>query len=880
MNHARIFGVIALLSFLAGCKDKPRVVGPSDAGPLCEQFERLVAGECRVVCSRDGDCAKGEQCNLFVGRCEPKPPVPDAGPIVIPCTTGADRCTADSKGVEHCGADNTWTVSMTCPAGGFCKNEKCLACQPGSAVCAPSDAGASTQVDVCLDDGSGLRAILCAGSSTCTQGECRECTPGSTRCSPDSKALQTCQKQSDETLTWKWNDTGDNFDGKCITQVCELSATGMPQCRAPQCLPGQTTCKTGSTTIQQVCGATGSFNDVSCTIQGDGGVDPAGECQNGVCVHECEEARAAKSYFGCDYWTSVQDNGITAVAFKAGTTSGQGTLPSEFAFVVSNQSLNDSQVTVTRWMGAAPVTVASITVKGRLDPATKGLATIKVPWQSIGADTDFSGVTGLQRYAYRITSTRPMTVYQFNPLAGVAVSGNCSNVNQCTAQPSGYGQTCTAGKCNYYSYSNDASLLLPAHILGTSYVGMAPEHVIARTGSTSGTPSISFNGTLTVVGTEAATTVTVKTTAKTRAGAGITSMAKGEVRTFTLQPYDVLQLSSDNPAGIVNGSTAGNIECGDNPFTAGGPLCLRPIFNTCDQFCRVVDGDITGTIITADKPIATFGSSYCTTRGYLDTACDHVEEQLFPFVTWGKRFVAIRSAPLRLMNGAFATPANAGPDYYKIVAGCPDSACPTGTLVTLSSQPVPADVLSAPGNGCEPGTSLAANNCRLRGGRAVEFRMKSSFTITGDQPIEVGQFFASQNATPGAVGTTAPDQGDPSFILLPPVEQWRAKYTVLTAPIRDNYIGLVIDDSKVAMVLLDGAQVPVSSFVAVAGTTFKVANVAVAVGTHTIDVNPKAGISPLPGAGVTVYGFDQYVSYGYTGGLDLTTIVSGINPGG
>ena len=51
-------------------------------------------------------------------------------------------------------------------------------------------------------------------------------------------------------------------------------------------------------------------------------------------------------------------------------------------------------------------------------------------------------------------------------------------------------------------------------------------------------------------------------------------------------------------------------------------------------------------------------------------------------------------------------------------------------------------------------------------------------------------------------------------------------------------------------------------------------------GTHTIDVTGKPGITPLPGAGVTVYGFDEYVSYGYTGGLDLTTIVSGINPGG
>ena len=66
----------------------------------------------------------------------------------------------------------------------------------------------------------------------------------------------------------------------------------------------------------------------------------------------------------------------------------------------------------------------------------------------------------------------------------------------------------------------------------------------------------------------------------------------------------------------------------------------------------------------------------------------------------------------------------------------------------------------------------------------------------------------------------------------------------------------------------------------VAGTNFRVANVPVLVGSHAIDVQPMPNQTQLPGAGVTVYGFDAYVSYGYTGGLDLTTIVTGINPGG
>ena len=116
------------------------------------------------------------------------------------------------------------------------------------------------------------------------------------------------------------------------------------------------------------------------------------------------------------------------------------------------------------------------------------------------------------------------------------------------------------------------------------------------------------------------------------------------------------------------------------------------------------------------------------------------------------------------------------------------------------------------------------------------------------------------------------------MILLPPVEQWRSSYTVLAAPgIRDNYLGLAVEESKVQEVRIDG--VPVTGFTSVGSTGFKVFNAAISVGTHTVDVVPKAG-QPASGAGVTVYGFDSYVSYGYTGGLDLKSIVVGVNPGG
>lgn len=865
MNFVRCAGAIALLGLvLAGCKEK-RIAIEQDAGVICDEQERLIAGVCRFVCDRDGKCPEGERCNLFLGSCEPKPPVPDAGPLTTPCTTGADRCTADTKSIERCGTDNTWTVTQTCPVpNGFCKNEKCLSCQPGAAACLAADAGPSTQVSVCLDDGSGLRTITCAAAGQCTQGECRECTPGATRCSADSKSLQTCQKQPNETLTWKWTNTGDNLDATCITRVCELNAGGMPQCKPPACIPGATSCL--NITTQQVCGSTGSFSPVSCTVTPDGGMDSSGECQNGVCVRECEQAVAAKSYFGCEYWSVNLDNSVDRL-FKGNAATGQGTADSDFVFVATNQSVNDATVSVYRFVGAAPVLVKSVTVKGRNDP-TKGLLKIPVPWQSVSPDSAEAGagISGRARYGYRVTSTRPITLYQFNPIDAVKYTKACTgtgrdcscneysnfgdsfscaiglgNPGSCVVPPGG-----GAKKCSYGSFSNDASLLLPAHILGSSHVVIAPGHSHISQGAT----QLPRTGQMVVLATQDNTQVTVKASAVTIAGAGIPSFAKGESRVFTLNSYEQLQLSS--------ATSGADLEC--QSLGGGATWCRK-------------DNDLTGTVVTSDKPVAMFAGHPCANVPFSRSYCDHVEEQLFPFATWGKSFVALPTFPLRLNNQMFSI--NPPPDHFKIVAACPVSQCPNGTLLTLSAPPAATAVL--PANNCLAGTSLPANNCRLAGGSYIEFRSLVPFTLTADQPVAIAQFMPGQGNVTGL--PTDPEQGDPSMILLPPIEQWRSKYTVLASTgLKDNYLGLSIDSTKVQSVSVDG--VLVTGFQNVNGTPFQVKNHPVGTGTHSIVVTPKTGVTTTAGTGVTIYGYDAQVSYGYTGGLDLQAIVSGINPGG
>ncbi len=870
--HVRAVAVVVFSwVLLAGCKDNTTFRAPVDAGLLCRDNEKLIDGECKFICDRDSDCAVGQRCNLLSGKCEARvssaPPPP-----AFPCTHGAHPCSEDGKGLEQCGTEGEWQTELHCPEGGFCLNEKCLACQPSSTVCHP---GSTAQLDVCAADGSALNVIPCAGASTCVDSECRECSPHATRCSPDGTSLQACEHGADPAQSWKWVGSGDALDGRCITEMCEQPSGAGARCKPPSCFPGTTQCK--SDQVQQVCDEHGGFTDVTCSTLPGYSADAV--CQNGACIDECAEAAKAQSYFGCEYWSAVQDNGIDKFFKSLGssTTPQQGTVDSDFAFVVTNRSVNAATIDVYRWFNGAEQKVKSVAVPGRNDPSSHGLAVIKVPWQSIAA-TSLSpitnpnrSITGQLRYGYRLLSTRPISAYQFNPLDAARVTsqgctgtagtvdlscgekgGNCNFFDQTDC---GTCQAIASGQkfCHYFTYSNDASLLLPTHILGTSYVAVTQEH--SNTFDFLGSPADQMSGHLTIVAPSDSTTVTIKSSAITNPSpAGyspvVPAMNKGEVRTFLLNRYDVLQLAS--------GYGGAQLECSANGL---------------GQVCRM-DNDLTGTVVSADHPIAVFGGAACGLKPYNKGYCDHLEEQVFPFATWGKQFVAQQSHAVRVTSGGFATAANAAPDYWKVVAGCPPSQCPNGTLVTLSTPPGAGDVL--PPNRCLNGTSLAANTCRLAGGTAMEFHSKSNFTLTGDQPIAVAQFFAGQSATTGFDLATT---GDPSFVLLPPVEQWRSTYTVLAAPgIKDNYLGLVIDDSKVASVEVDGAAI--SGFSAIAGTSFGVKNHPVSVGTHTVNVVPKPGQSPLPGAGIIIYGFDSYVSYGYTGGLDLGTLVTGINPGG
>jgi hypothetical protein len=224
----------------------------------------------------------------------------------------------------------------------------------------------------------------------------------------------------------------------------------------------------------------------------------------------------------------------------------------------------------------------------------------------------------------------------------------------------------------------------------------------------------------------------------------------------------------------------------------------------------------------------------CVDAGFNTCCADHLEQQMFPVKTWGSSYIATKSWDRGLSK-----------DIYRILAGADN------TRVVL----VPP----------QPGVTVPILNT----GDHFEFESASNFEIHAQagKPLMVGQFLAAQDAPDpnvGGVGTTGDaGVGDPGFLLLIPLEQYRTDFVVLTpSEYADNYINVTVPTGSIVEV--DNEEISPGFFTLIGSGEYSVYRKHVEPGTHTIRSTEPAG--------VIVYGWDQYVSYAYTGGLDLEEI--------
>jgi len=254
--------------------------------------------------------------------------------------------------------------------------------------------------------------------------------------------------------------------------------------------------------------------------------------------------------------------------------------------------------------------------------------------------------------------------------------------------------------------------------------------------------------------------------------------------------------------------------------TAGVPYTITMNEGQTYQLFNSDDAgtDLTGTIITSDKPISVFGSHTCANIPPDINFCDHLVEQLPPPVSWGKEFVTM---PLATRVGG---------DTFRFLAST------DGTVVRVN------------------GVIVALINR----GNFHEQLITTPAHIVANAPILVAQY---SNGTDVDFVTS-----DPFMMLITPFEQFLGDYTVTTptADIMVNYINVVAPDEAAGAITLDGTAIPAGSFTPIGASGFSGVQLNVALGSHNL-----AG--PLP-FGVFVYGFDSADSYGYPGGGSLAPV--------
>ena len=153
------------------------------------------------------------------------------------------------------------------------------------------------------------------------------------------------------------------------------------------------------------------------------------------------------------------------------------------------------------------------------------------------------------------------------------------------------------------------------------------------------------------------------------------------------------------------------------------------------------------------------------------------------------------------------------------------------------------------------------------------FGVRHDFRMDADQPILVGQLLAGQEATELSARDAA---GDPSFAIVPPVDQLRAEYLFNTPPTyANNYVTVAAPAS--AELMLDGVAVDYVAMgdpsrqpylaeppTPIGDSSWVRLTIRLGDGAHRLE-----GLDPSLRFTAMVYGFDSFVSYAYPAGMNL-----------
>jgi gliding motility-associated-like protein len=257
--------------------------------------------------------------------------------------------------------------------------------------------------------------------------------------------------------------------------------------------------------------------------------------------------------------------------------------------------------------------------------------------------------------------------------------------------------------------------------------------------------------------------------------------------------------------------------------TGGAPagVSFNININQGDAYMVTSTGDLTGSTVDADKPIAVFGGNECANVPDICSACDFLIEQQLPDDKLGTEYVAALT-PTRFEDVIQILAINNGTDVYL-----------NGALIAT-----------------------------LNAGQSVWSQVYDAVHIEGSQPISVGQF---------CVGTSCDGvvDADPMMILLMPTGQLPGGVrfsTINSANLTSHWVSIMVETVGINDVFVNGVNVPAAFFTAVpAAPDWSYAYVPLSSGSHIVE----------SAYSFTAYasGFGNYDSYGYIAGLptDLPT---------
>ncbi len=713
---------LVLIVAATGCSSDG---GSADGGVNFNSDSYTTLADGKTVPADSNGTGNGTQCS-----------VSEDCPFDLPvCDQFTNTCVQCKKN-DHCGGTKPFcnpakSICVECVMKDHCPSEFqfCLdglcsdkPCFPNAATCV------GNSIHVCSADGMDPNyEVIACGDKVCHKGNCLECKPNETTCKDN--AVIKCASD------------GKSYE---VLEACQMPL----QCLGGQCMycyPGDKMCE-GNVAMR--CNIEGTAWEMvqDCS---QGGLT----CYMGACLSPCAGDLKQNTNAGCEFYAVDLDNA------QEGEYDAHN---AQYAVIVSNTSKDAAaDVTVTKPDGQ--------TLAASVPPMSLHKFELPKDWGLQGT------VKGMK--AFKISASRPVVVYQFNPLSN-----------------------------KVEVFSNDASVLLPAPSMGQEYYVMTFKQYEST-----------FRGYFTVIGVSSVPTeVTFTPTCNTLAGGDIPAVNAGQSHTVTLTQGEVLNVESNQPGG-----------------------------------------DLTGTHITANAPIAVFGGHEATNT--LNECCaDHLEQQMLPVNTWGTHYLVTKTWERWKEK-----------DHVRILAS------QDGTQVTLNPNIVQVPTLNA--------------------GKFFHFQTSVNVEVTASKPIQVAQYLASSYEILGGgcpapfindfMGCIGPDCsndaqcpsgttcemylgmgscapiGDPAMMLAVSQEQFMESYVFLTP---DAYVTdylNVIAPLDAQTVVLDNNQINPASFIPIGMSGYGVFRTAVADGIHQIWSDKKIGI--------VVYGYDDDVSYGYPGGMGL-----------